>query len=347
MRGRSRKIGFIGFDGVTALDLTGALEAFSIAAGDETGSAPRYKCVILGLTRKSFTSESGVVFRPTLQLQDAPALDTLVIPGGRGLRETKTNESITSWVAAHAGKFRRIVSVCTGIYGLAPTGLLDGRRVTTHWRFASDVAQRFPKLDVDANAIFIKDGSFYTSAGVTAGIDLALALIEEDFGSRLAMSVARELVVHVKRAGGQEQYSEPLRVQAETSDRLGELAAWISSHLSHDLSVEALAERACLSPRQFSRRFKKAFGVTPGEFVERIRLDEARRRLSTGRSSIGQVALSVGFQSVDVFRRAFWRRIGIAPNVYRLRFGKTVGARSEKRFQMVKSSVVRVDGEPQ
>ena len=206
---------------------------------------------------------------------------------------------------------------CTGIYGLAATGLLDGRRVTTHWRFAADVAKRFPKLKMEPNALFVKDAPFYSSAGITAGIDLALALIEEDFGSKIALSVAREMVVYLKRSGGQEQYSEPLRFQVEHQDRLGEVACWLSANLSDDLSVEHLAQRACLSPRHFSRRFKQTFLTTPADFVEKARLDEARKRLAGAGRSLSQVADSVGFDSADAFRRAFTRRFGVTPGAYR------------------------------
>ncbi|PYK08503.1 MAG: AraC family transcriptional regulator, partial [Verrucomicrobia bacterium] len=153
------------------------------------------------------------------------------------------------WVRLHATRIRRIASVCTGVYGLAPTGLLDGREVTTHWRFAKDLSQRFPKLRVNANALFLKDGPFYTSAGITAGIDLSLALIEEDYGAAAALVVARDLVVYLKRPGGQEQYSEPLQFQSKSTDRFTDLAVWMQGHLHGDLSVEALAKRACLGSR--------------------------------------------------------------------------------------------------
>jgi transcriptional regulator GlxA family with amidase domain len=203
---------------------------------------------------------------------------------------------------------------------LAPTGLLDGRRVTTHWRFADDVAARFPALKVDRNALFIRDGAFYTSAGITAGIDLALALIEEDHGAHIALSVARELVVYLKRPGGQEQYSEPLQFQVQSSDRLSDLIPWISSHLRRDLSVEILARRANLCVRHFSRRFRKVFGLPPAEFVQNVRLDEARQRLSSRNNSVRIIADSVGFSSADSFRRAFERRFGVSPTTYRGRF---------------------------
>ena len=216
---------------------------------------------------------------------------------------------------------RRIASVCTGIYGLAPTGLLDGRRVTTHWRFAADVKARFPRLDVDPDAIYVRDGRFATSAGVTAGIDLALALIEEDHGPGLALAVARELVVYLRRSGGQSQYSTPLKLQAASTDPIHDVAAFVVENLDGDLSVERLAARAHLSPRQFSRRFTEALGVAPASFVSERRLDEAKRLLGEERSSVEAIASATGFRSADVFRRAFERRFGVGPRDYRARFG--------------------------
>ncbi|MGF7179022.1 GlxA family transcriptional regulator [Tunturiibacter psychrotolerans] len=198
---------------------------------------------------------------------------------------------------------------------------MDGRRVTTHWAFARDVAHQFPALRVNANALFLKDGQFYTSAGVTAGIDLSLALIEEDFGQTVALAVARELVVHMKRSGGQEQYSEPLRFQFAATDSTTEVAAYIQAHLDRDLSVPALAKISHLSERQFSRRFKSVFQTSPAAFVEAVRLDESRARLCETDCSINQLASSVGFASDDAFRRAFERRFGIPPSDYRARFG--------------------------
>jgi transcriptional regulator GlxA family with amidase domain len=314
---RFRRIGFVGFRDAVALDIVGPMDAFSLASDNESAQEPRYRCVVLGLNRRPFVTGSGLVIRPHFTLSDAPPLDTLVIPGGSGLRDPRVNGPLVAWLRASARGIRRIASVCTGIYALAPTGLLDGRRAATHWRFAEDVARCFPKLTVDADAIFVRDGAFYTSAGVTAGMDLALALIEEDHGAQLAIRVAREMVLHHKRSGGQRQYSEPLRFQVEHGDRFGELASWLTSNLTSDLSVETLARRACLSPRHFSRRFKEAFLTTPADFVERARLDEARRRLAGAGPSLSQVADSVGFESTDAFRRAFTRRFGVTPGAYR------------------------------
>ena len=317
------RVGIIGFDGLSALDLVGPTEAFAAARTEAKSHSAQnpYEVVVIGLSRRRFVAESGVLFHPHTTLQTAPKLDTIIIPGGSGLRRPAVNLAVANWIKARAPQTRRIVSVCTGIYGLAATGLLDGRRVTTHWRFAADVAQRFPKLRMEPNAIFLNDGKFYTSAGVTAGIDLALALIEEDLGSAVALTVARELVVYLKRQGGQEQYSEPLQFQTQAIDRLTDLASWIASNPSSDLTVTALARRACLSPRHFVRRFKSAFGQPPGTFVQDHRLDEARRRLVAANLSIDAIAASVGFKSADAFSRAFRHRFRITPGRYRRGFG--------------------------
>jgi transcriptional regulator GlxA family with amidase domain len=319
---KSRRVGLIGFDGVMALDLVGPIDAFTSAMIEEGDgvSRPCYETVIIGLDGKCFSSESGVLFKPHTTLRQAPALDTLIIPGGRGLRKPKTQAVVAEWVKSRAAKIRRIASVCTGVYGLAAAGLLEGRRVTTHWRHARDVAQRFPNLKVEPNIVHCRDGQFYTCAGVTSGIDLSLALIEEDHGPSVALAVARELVVYLKRDGGQEQYSEPLKFQTRAKDRFGDLAAWMQGHLEQDLSVENLAHRARLCPRHFSRRFKDAFGATPARFVEDLRLGQARERLCLPDQTVDSVARSVGFNSPDAFRRAFERRFGINPTAYRKRF---------------------------
>ena len=318
-----RRIGFLGYDDVQTLDIIGPVDAFMGTRLDEANGSDHqvYETLIIGMTDKPFVSESGIVLKPHCSLKTAPALDTLIVPGGRGVRlNPEISAKISNWVKLRAPQIRRIASVCTGTYGLAPTGLLDGREVTTHWRFAKDLSERFPKLRVNANALFLKDGRFYTSAGITAGIDLSLALIEEDYGAAAALAVARDLVVYLKRPGGQEQYSEPLQFQSKSTDRLAELAIWMQGHLHYDLSVEALAERTCLGARHFSRRFKDRFAVTPAVFVEELRLNEARQRLSAPNNTIETVAESVGFKSADAFSRAFQRRFGVKPSSYRKHF---------------------------
>src|SRR5437588_8487986 len=330
---KSLRVGLIGYDGVQALDIIGPSDAFTIAdiETDNGQRRPCYEVIIIGITNKPFRAESGVSFQPHTTLRDAPALDTLVIPGGRGARIGPASAVIARWISSRAKRIRRIASVCTGVYALAPTGLLDGRSVTTHWRFANDVARRFPKLNVHHDALFLKDGPFYTAGGITASVDLALALIEEDCGPRVALAVARELVVFLKRSGGQKQYSEPLKFQINSTDRFADLASWMVEHMRGDLSLAALAKRVCLSPRHFVRRFKQAFGGTPAAFVENLRLDEARRRLSERTQTIESVASSVGFQSDDVFRRAFQRRFGVKPSSYRSRFDARTKSRSGRK----------------
>jgi transcriptional regulator GlxA family with amidase domain len=323
MKGSTRRVGFIGFEGANALDIVGPLEAFASAGrADYSRRESRgvYDIVVLGLTGEPFAAESGVRFMPHCRLNVAPKLDTIIIPGGWGLREPATNAAVSSWLLSHAPQIRRVASICTGIYALAPTGLLNGRCATTHWRFVEDVTRRFPSVRMQGNALYLKDGRYYTSGGITAGIDLALALIEEDFGPRISLAVARELVMYLKRPGGQEQYSEPLRFQTRTMDSFADLIAWICAHLDHDLSADVLAARVRLSARHFSRRFTAAIGCTPAQFVEAARLAEARERLTETRSSIERVSASVGFRSADVFRRRFELRFGVAPKSYRERF---------------------------
>ena len=317
-----RHIVIVGYDELTSLDLTGPLEAFSSAFLEDSKGNPQpcYKVTIAALGAKSFSSVSGLRMTASCSLRSLRHIDTLVIPGGRGVRLSSSGHKLANWISLRAGRIRRIASVCTGIFAVAPTGLLDGRRVTTHWRFAAELASRFPALRLEANALYLRDGKFYTSAGVTAGIDLSLALIEEDFGPRVALAVARELVVYMKRPGGQDQFSEPLKFQFTSTSRFADLAAWILGHLDENLSVEVMAEHMNLCPRQFSRRFRLEFNSSPAAFVQRVRLDEARKRLSASGCSVEGVAVSVGFRDSDSFRRAFMQRFGVAPSHYRDRF---------------------------
>jgi transcriptional regulator GlxA family with amidase domain len=316
-----RRIGIVLFDGITALDLVGPADAFGSAQrGPASAPEPAYEVVVLGLSRRACVAESGVKLTPDCTLEQAPPLDTLVIPGGSGLREPETNRKVASFVRRRAARVRRVAAVCTGIYGVAPTGLLDGRQATTHWAFVERVAAAFPKLRLAADQLFVKDGKFYTAAGVTSGIDLSLSLIEEDLGPARALAVARELVVYVKRQGGQEQFSEPLRFQLEARDRLRDLADYVTAHLAADLSVPALAKRLALSPRQLTRLCTQELGQAPATLVQRLRLDDARRRLLERRATVEGVANAVGFASADVFRRAFEQRFGLNPTHFRERF---------------------------
>ncbi len=328
-----RRIGILGYDQVTALDIVGPAEAFASAViEDGRGRSKRcYQIAIIGLTKRRFVADSGIVFEPTASFDSPVKFDTLIIPGGQGLRDPLTNRQVVTWLMAKAKQTRRVASVCTGLYGLAATGLMNGRRVTTHWRFTNDVVRRFPKVKMEPNALFVKDGKFYSSAGVTAGIDLTLALIEEDFGPKVALNVARELVVYLKRSGGQEQFSEPLQFQTHSDDRLAEVVAWMANNPNQKMSIDSLARRASLSPRHFYRRFKEQFGSSPATFIETLRLNEARRRLTLAEASVKTVAQSVGFNGADSFRRAFTRRFRITPGTFRRNFSPANEQRTVKR----------------
>lgn len=315
-----RRIGLVGFDGSNALDLVGPIEAFSTVNGLDPATR-RYEVMLLAINGQPIRTESGLVLTPGADLDRAPDVDTILIPGGVTLRSNPAlRDRLASWIASRASTTRRLVSVCTGFYALAASGALDGRRATTHWRHASDAARLFPRVRIDPDAIFVRDGPCWTSAGVTAGIDLALALIEDDAGAPLALGAARELVVYLKRSGGQLQYSEPLRFQVRARGRFADLVDWLPSHLSEDLSVDVLAKRVNYSVRNFARAFRMNFGVTPAEYVERLRLEHAAERLAMSVLPIATIAHSLGYRRSDTFRRAFERHFGLGPSDYRARF---------------------------
>jgi transcriptional regulator GlxA family with amidase domain len=318
---RTLTIGIVGFDRIQALDLVGPADTFQLANEALASDPPGYRAMVISPGGRNFRSQSGLRIAADASFDDAPPLDTIIVPGGSGLRaEPDIAESVADFLRSRAGRTRRMVSVCTGIYAYGAAGLLDGKHATTHWGFAEDVVRRFPGVRLECDSIYIRDGSYYFSAGVTAGIDLALALVEEDFGERIALRVARNLVVYLKRSGGQAQFSEPLQFQIRSVDRFRDLSRWMLSHLDADLSVEALAERVGLGTRHFSREFRATFGLPPAAYVERLRLDEARRRLLGHARSIESVARAVGFGSADGLRRAFERTFGVGPREFRSRF---------------------------
>ena len=334
---KPKRIGFLVYPGIQALDLVGPMDTFAgaVIATDQGARSPGYELATVGVNARPVAAENGLVFRPQYTLRSAPAFDTLVIPGGAGIRSPALSMRVGRWIRDLSPPPRRLAAVCTGVYGLAASGLLDGRRVTTHWQYARDLANQFQTLHVDEDALYLKDGHIYTSAGITAGIDLSLAMIEEDYGPTVALAVARDLVVYLKRPGGQGQYSASLQHQVRSADRFADLVAWISANLHKDLSVKVLAARTHLGVRHFTRRFTAALGVSPREFVETSRLEEARQRLASSHRSIEDVATSLGFGSDDVFRRAFERRFGISPGSYRSRFssgGEAFGATERKKL---------------
>ncbi len=321
------RIAFLGFDGVNTLDVAGPFEAFATATrmlADRPRPRGGYSLTLHGPRVRTLQGESTLSLAATATYGAAIGADTVIVPGGPGLRQPDTQEAVAGWLRTHARRSRRVVSVCTGLYGLAASGLLAGRRATTHWRFAEDAGRVFPGIEVDGAALFLRDGRFYSSAGITAAIDLALALIEEDFGRSLSLAVAREMVVYLRREGGQSQYSEPLRFQARARAELGDLIPWIHANLGAPLSVERLAERMHLGVRQLSRRFRDVLGVSPAAYLAAVRLDEARRRLTDGRDSIEVIASGLGYGSGDVLRRRFRARYGVSPLDFRRRFARAL-----------------------
>ena len=243
-------------------------------------------------------------------------VDTLLVVGGEGVRRTADGEVLV-WLREMATRVRRLGSVCTGAFLLAAAGLLDGRRATTHWAYADELASRYPKVTVDPDPIWVQDGNVYTSAGVTAGMDLALALVEEDYGTRVALEVARGLVLFLRRPGGQAQFSVSLSTQAPERKSLHDLQIWMAENLSSDLSVEALAARSAMSPRNFARVFARELGITPARYVTRLRLEAARRQLEQTSKGMEEIAYDCGFGSADLMRRSFVRSFNVTPPRYR------------------------------
>jgi len=311
-------IGFLGFEGVAASELTRAADVFAAATLDG-GYGNRISCYhvcTIGFASECFRAESGIAFWPDNTLERVSELDTIVVPGGDGLRRSLVSEKIAEWLLAHVNQTRRVAAIGAGIYGVAPTGSLDGREVTTHWRYASDVARCFPNLRVDPRRHLVKDGAFYTSSGPGAAVDLSLALIEEDYGRHVASVVAQEFVSAAMNGNGQHKLPSPLVFDSQPADRFAELIPWIMRNLHEDLSVNTLARRACMSPSHFNRAFKSVFGSAAGEFVETLRINEAKRRLSVPKRTLEIIAASVGFSDAQTFRRAFERRLGAKPRSY-------------------------------
>ncbi|NMM45810.1 GlxA family transcriptional regulator [Rhodospirillaceae bacterium KN72] len=317
----TKTIAFIVFSDFQILDLTGPLETFSIAncfGGD-------YETVMLSTEAGLIQSSNGLSVGPARALADIDPgrFDTILTVGGRGTFNQRGNTALTAWLARAAGRTRRIGSVCTGAFLLAEAGLLAGRRATTHWESAERLARDFPDISVVPDAIFQEDTGIWTSAGVTAGMDMALALIETDHGRDTALATARELVLFLKRPGGQSQFSAELMAQQQAPSRFTELQRWIFDNLNDRLTVENLADRAGMSRRSFQRHFTESFGMTPARFVERARIDAARRDLEAGDGSLDRIAVARGFGDAEHMRRAFLRILHLSPADYRDRFQAT------------------------
>ncbi|UAJ11884.1 GlxA family transcriptional regulator [Polymorphobacter megasporae] len=305
-------IAILVFPDFQILDATGPLSAFEIA-NRISGRTP-YRLRTVSAGGGSLTSSCGLTV-VTVAAADLE-IDTIVIAGGEGVRTIASDRDHSDLVRTLADRARRVASVCTGAFLLAGSGLLDGRRVTTHWRHAGTLQCEYSTVRVERDSIFVKDGSIWSSAGVTAGIDLALALIEEDLGADLARAVARELVVYHRRPGGQSQFSALLELEA-SSDRIANALVYAREHLAAPLNVGVLAEVACLSERQFGRAFRAETGETPAKAIERLRAEAARVRLENGREAVEMIAAAVGFTDPERMRRAFLRIFGQPPQAFR------------------------------
>lgn len=303
------------FDDVQSLDVTGPLEVF---AGAEKHTPGTYRIRTASLDGAPVRTSSGLTVVPDLTLKDAPDPHTLLVPGGQGTRHP--DPRLTDWLRENGPRAERLVSVCTGAILLAEAGLLDGHRVTTHWAYSDKLARDHPAIDVEPDPIYIRDGQVATSAGVTSGIDLALALVEEDLDRDVALTIARYLVVFLRRPGNQAQFSAQLTAQTARREPLREVQQWITEHPDDDLTVESLATRARLSPRHFARAFQTETGMTPGRYVDRVRLEHARRLLEDTADGVEEISRASGYGTSETMRRAFVKALGTPPAEYRRRF---------------------------
>ena len=317
----ARTVEILAFPDVQLLDIAGPLQVFATANVISTRGGQRvpYATQVIAENGALIASSAGLPLMATPLPAARSKVDTLIIAGGPGVRSASQDATLVRWVKTHAGRARRVASVCTGAFLLGAAGLFDGRRAVTHWRECGELARRCPKAKVESDPIFVRDGTVWSSAGITAGIDLALALVEEDLGRDIALAVARHLVMFLKRPGGQSQFSTALSLQV-ADDRFGALHDWITSNVASDLSLPALADRAGMSERTFSRRYVEATGHTPARAVERLRVEAARHLLSDTRLPVKRVAERCGFGSEETMRRSFMRLLSATPQEYRARF---------------------------
>ncbi len=318
------RVVLLAYDQMNLLDLAGPLQAFATAGRSSSGTGEGlYEAIVASATGGTVTSSSGLpVVTVPLSALSGVEVDTLIAVGGCKGDSYYSPPPLVKFIAKRAGKVRRLCSVCTGAFMLAAAGQLEGRRVTTHWDWVARLKSRHPSVRMDSDQIFIKDGPIWTSAGVTAGIDLALALIEEDFGHQVAIETARQLVMFIKRAGGQSQFSVSLESQSRGGGRFDDLHVWIADHLCDDLRVEALAEKAGMSPRTFARVYAESLGRTPAKMVEAVRIEAACRALEETDQPLKSIAEATGYAEEQNLRRVFLRKLGVTPIQYRSRFSK-------------------------
>jgi transcriptional regulator GlxA family with amidase domain len=318
-----KKIVMLSVPPAQGVDVIGPLEALGIASRmmQQSVGRPGYETeLVTSASELALTTSGGVkILAHKHYAQVRGKIDTLLISGGPGTRGPR-DPDLLAWLRKMAKQVRRMCSVCTGAYLLADAGLLEGKRATTHWRHVESFARKHPGVRWDPNPIFVKDGGIYTSAGISAGMDLALALIEEDYGSALALEVARYMVIYLRRPGSQAQFSVALSAQAAERKSLQELQVWIAENLAKNLSVEALAGRAAMSARNFARVFARELGKTPARYVEQVRVEAARTQLASTDDGVDQIASRCGFSSAELLRRCFLRHFKVAPSQYRKHF---------------------------
>lgn len=318
-----RTVAILAMPGVQMLDVSGPLDVFAEANAQAGSDA--YRLLVIGCAPGGITSSSGVRLLPDLVIgrdRDVP-IDTLLVAGRPNSAERALEPHVAEWLRRTAARARRFGSVCSGAFVLAAAGLLNGSRVTTHWAVAQALAEAYPEVAVDEDAIYVRDGKVRTSAGVTAGLDLALALVEEDLGRDVAMRVASQLVMFFKRPGGQLQFSRKGEAAPVGRSALQEIQRWVVANPSFDHDVAGLAERMGVSPRHFARLFRTEVGTTPKAWIESARVEAARQMLEDGYLSPKQVATRCGFANTDILRLAFERRVGVTPTQYRRSFGVT------------------------
>lgn len=316
------RIAILAFPRFQLLDVAGPTDVF-VEASRQLGDPRAYQIQVISTERGLLASSGGLrlVVDATVATHRG-RIDTLLIAGSPNIKDMVVDTALQNWLKRQSRTVRRYGSVCTGAFVLAAAGLLDDKRVATHWNSTDRLAADYPSANVEADAIYVKDGNLYTSAGVTAGMDLALAMVEEDHGRGLALRVARELVMFLKRPGGQSQFSAHLAAQIGEKSRAREIQDYVLSNLKADLSVPALASHAGMSERSFARIFRSETGTTPAEFVENARIDTARRLAEDSDIPAKRLADAVGYASVDGFRRAFARRLGVSLMEYRKRFAR-------------------------
>lgn len=318
-----KQVGIFLYQQVQAVDVAGALDTFGQANAEleKLGRPAAYQLHLVGLKAGLICAENGLKMAVDTGLGDCPELDYLVLPGGCGSQQLLENVSFLQWVQERDRELQKLLSICTGAFLLAATGLVDGRKISTHWRFAQSLQARFPAIVVEAEALYCRDGKYYSSGGMTAGIDLCLSVLEQDLGLHMAQTVAQELVMYLRRSGNQSQYSRPLSVQSSEETRFIHLQQWLLDNLHRSVTTSQMAAEVCMSERHFRRQFNVRFGLSPSRYLEQLRLDRARSLLLCDGYTLERVCAECGFVSTSSFGRLFKQRFSTTPMAFRKHFG--------------------------